>query len=391
MKTPAANIRFFSYLVLSLVLIIALFRIMMWVQTVRAGTMPVTRVEAGAPLTLIYFHRHGCPHCALANPVMAELENRYRETNWLVAEVRPDMDPQAARLYRTYLDEIGEKGILTPLLVVGFNSEKVELFPGFGEALNSREPIENAIRERLGLQPVDLKAEGIRFPVVGLQVLSDLPIPTVNQMLALLSGGLPVSILVFWAMIWAPVRRTFRFACGASFAFVLANIALQLVLFYSGGLRHNWFHSCLRWGLALLLIVWGARLLRHFFLLAGKPLSSDPQKSTQTSKADGLRLLAQFGSLLVAEKLATAWLAEFGYRILASDWSLLTWLGYGSIIPCLASSIGLIYLRFGEFNPRAKRVASLFCGLIILLLGCFLLFALGFRGYGPLWPWEVGA
>jgi hypothetical protein len=44
-----------------------------------------------------------------------------------------------------------------------------------------------------------------------------------------------------------------------------------------------------------------------------------------------------------------------------------------------------LYLIFGEFSPRAKRVGSLFTALLFFLLGCYLLFSMRFTGHGPFW------
>lgn len=380
--------RFSFYGLVAMGAVLGMFQGMRWVQSQRAGYEPVTRLNQGDPFAVLYFHRHGCPHCAIANPVMAELQLRYPSVSWLVVEVRPDMDPHDHSLYQFWLEQSG-KGkdqVVTPLIVVGAGTREIYAQPGFGDPIISRQPIENEIRKRLALPAIDLPREAVRFPLIGMRVIPDLSPADANRLLGWLSGGKIFSFLVFCSMLWAPLRRTPRFAFLFSTCCLLGWAALQWAAFQ--GLFHP-LNPLVGTGVRLLLgfwmLHWGWQLLRSFFLRPGEELSTSAQPYQPTARIDGLFLFVWFLGFSWLEFAVSAWIPEFAGRLLGAEWQLRSWLLYSLAPFAMVAVLANLYLIFGEFSPRAKRVGSLFSALLFFLLGCYLLFSMRFTGHGPFW------
>ncbi len=371
MKRPS---RFFVYVLLSVAIVAPLSWWSIGHQKGLHSNIPKMRnaVTASAP-TILYFHRHGCPHCAVANPIMAELQQRYETTGWVVVEVTSSMPEDIKQMYRSWLTAVNYKVHVTPLIVVGAGSQSAAIFPGFGEEVAGREMVENAIRARLGLAPVDLGLSSIKIPLLGTWIADDETPSAVARVCGVLSG---FHVL---ALVWFLIALiSFGADKRQQTILVIAYVGSAMWAEYMGWLIYPWRGDHLT-GLSVIRLVFGILLA----IVSCSCLYRFVNNQTQFQRHSWW--LVVIGLLLFhsIDQIMTNWTMHIQRSF--ADGQLVTYFGTAGLVHILLAGIPIIYVMTLKLTTRDVRLVCLLIGLFVGQAAMILLFARQFSGYGPFW------
>lgn len=350
-------------------------------------TMIPSRPTPPGGVSILFFHSEECPHCALANPVMQDFQTRYPKTGWFVVEITDSMDPRLHQQAWYWLRAAGRTQMQTPIIVIGANQPKPTVLIGFKDAKSSREPIENSLRSLLGLPPIQLEAESINLPFVGLQIVSDMARSRATELLALIGGIHPAAMGLFLLFLFVPWRCDLRSALGLGSGLLCAIIISEWLFSYPT-LRDAFpsiYGVVARILAGLCLLFWSARRLARFFVQPPPPADQTVDKPRRLNQRE---IISCFLVLVLAscfDQSLTSWTQRMIVTAFGPLESLTIWLLYAVVPGFAVILIALAYRAFGEWTPRAARVASFACALVTLHGALYLLLAHAFDGYGSFW------
>ncbi|PIE02094.1 MAG: hypothetical protein CSA81_08920 [Acidobacteria bacterium] len=194
------------YLALAALVSYGLFTFLPNSLLIRNESHPQTKLTEKDSFRVLYFHSERCPHCKLANPVIVKLQKKYPEAGWVIFNLS-NPKPEDILSYHSWLKAAKLEEQVTPVIVIGPRNEPWMTY-GFMNEDTDREPIENEIRRRLGLEPLHLKKEAIHFPISGFTILGELTPLWQSVLLGLLSGVLPSAFLcLLWFIMKTRLNR----------------------------------------------------------------------------------------------------------------------------------------------------------------------------------------
>jgi len=356
------------YLILGAVATFFLFKVIPNPVTKMASAHPVSIDRPDAQFYVLYFHKNGCPHCELANPVIKKIQRKYPEVGWVVFNVSIP-DPKLLKSYASWLGAAKLQEPVTPLIVIGPRSEKPWMSAGFLDEGEDRAPIENEIRRRLELGPIDFESESIRLPVSGFTVMSEVSALWKTLIFGALSGVFPS---IFFFLIWLSILTPF-------------SLSKRLILLATGfivslGFRYFFHEQPLGFvpGLSIRMVTGTI-----FFCFTVYVLFQYIQSKRWVlieRHLNGKGILGLFVLCLFFDLIQTSWLGEMQGR-LESDLSFMFLGAY--ILPCLFMTGLLSLIHFMKKGGHSRYILIVFSMMLLTLLwSLVLLSGHSFSGYG---------
>ena len=271
--------------------------------------------------------------------------------------------------YQSWLLACNQTELITPLIVVGAGSENPHVYPGFGEEIESREPIENDIRQRLGLAPITLANSSIRLPVFGTLLVDDVSPQNVSKIVGILGGIHPVSWLMLCMVVYlnAGDRRTRTHAFVSYVCVALVLEALGLWFFGWRGDQGSWM-MILRICLGVSTLVVAVILLMKFV--------------TNKISVKGPWLFSIIVAL-ATEQVLSNWTQSMHHHQGTSDGG--TFLTLAMSVHVVLASLPYLHSMMFPPTPKARRVLCLIMGIALAQWSLILLTARLYSGTGPFW------
>lgn len=285
------------------------------------------------------------------------------------------MTPADRTAYESWLEAGELDGWITPLIIVGARDENTALFPGFSDELSDRQQIENEIRKRLGLAPVDLRLNSVDIPFYGRWLADDAIFADVIQLLGICSGVHPIAVTVFLLLVYFGARsRRHLFQTTAAYFLGL------LVSEWMGWHLFNWRGDIETWTAVARLMAGAVSLLGAVVGLAVFVRSSAvPARQVEVFTCWWILLMAH-----LMDQSLTNWTLS-----LAADYGQASWLtpftGWRVGAAGALVAVPIVHVLLIDLTPRARRVLCLLGGLLLLQIGLTLCCARNFSGYGAFW------
>lgn len=339
-------------------------------------------------VTVYFFYGEGCPNCALAEPVINELEGKYPEMEFRKLEVWKNQENAA--LYINISKDYGENAMqaarigTVPVVFIGD-----KYYVGYIQIKNS---LEDEIKRLLEIDQCQ-GGNVIKIPIPFLGEfeinMNSIPIPVLGVFLGLVDGINPctLSVLLFllaYLLSLGTKRKVFK--VGFFYTLVVFIVYFLFMLGIFGFIAFIGHYSYVKLAVGIIALAVGLLMLKDFFAY-GRGISlgiSSRAKPTierlvKRASIPAAIILALFASLVEIPCTAgfpllyTTIMAGQGITGMAAVLYLL-WYNIFYVVP-LIILIGLVYFieleveRAEKWREKSKKYMRLIAGLIMLILG----------------------
>jgi len=364
---------FILYFIIAVLAAFLMFKFLPNQFVVSGNDEPVTRISDSSELTVLFFHKEGCPHCEVARPVLKKIQEKYPEVDWVVFNLSfATKDMMTA--YHSWLKAAGKKEQATPVIVVGPKSDLPWVTLGFLDERTDRAPIENEIRKRLALEVIEFDSTSFHIPFKGYTVLSELGSQARSFNLGFFSAVFPLSFFFLFLLSFSELGNSKNLIISISGILIVSflvrvfpatpvipSTVLFLLRILAGGV--------------VLLVVSG---LAYQFVVDGRMAVPSFFVVNRTLR------LTIFGVCLLVDWLATLWIQAMAQIVGVESWP--AYIG-AFLIPAtiLLGTCLLTGILCRRSHPRANLLWVIWL-LAALYWSLLLLTGHNFSGYG-LWLW----